>query len=241
MKLTLGASNIFANIRKVRFSKFHEKSLLRTQLDILVPEGNKDLFSGMDEESQLSQEAFVLVINNASYTNQICRSNGDILACLESPQSFRFAVAWQRIKLAEWPEADNQYNFSYGGLLCSARTFNLEFFEKETTDLTVFAGIVDIGLNDKLELLSLQSVEVFRNGEKANTNVVLYRDAGKTELYLGPTTQDGAGNWYIPPPSPRVPARKLYAREVPNDIVVIEQEKNEFERGETRFFGARKI
>ena len=228
MKLTLGHSNIFANIRKLTFSKFNEKSVLRTQLDILVPEGNKDIFRGTPSGPELLQEAFVLVINNASYANQICRSNRDIVACLEQPQSFRSAAAWQRIKLAEGDGTENQYPFGYGGLLCSARSFNLEFFKKDVTDLTVFAGIVNIGPRDKLELVALQSVGIFSNGVKVSTNIVLYKDAGKTQIYLGPATQDGAGNWYIPPPSPRVPARKLYATEVPNDIVVIEQEKAEF-------------
>lgn len=231
MKLTLGASNIFANIRKLTFSKLHEKVLLRGQLDLLIPEGNRDFSEGTNQNTELLQEIFVLAINNASYSDQICRSNGDIIACLEKPQSFRAAVAWQRRKLTNpfrGPGTKEQYTFSYGGLLCSARPFHLEFFRKDVTDLTVFAGIVNVGPRNKLELVSLQSVGVFRDGVKVSSNVVLYKDTGKTQIYLGPATQDGAGNWYIPPPSPRVPARKLYATEVPNDIVVIEQEKAEF-------------
>jgi len=227
-RVSFGSSELATYICQAQISKNHDFHSLEVQLKVLASNNagrrrNPYASSGATKTKSL----FVVAVTSKHLTEKFFANNGSIVPYLNQTATSPQVVVMKR-SLDNGVSA-GQYRTSYGGNASSGRFFSLTVDGADIENLTIFAGILVTTLRTRQDLYAITSIDkliAIRDGERQESNILLYTDAAKTNIWVGPSYQDYSGQWFRPLYG-RPGSNRLYASTVPNTKVVFTSDTEE--------------
>jgi len=227
-RVSFGPTSAAVNICQAIINKNHNFHSLTVSLDVLLPNtgGPRKNPYGATSAAQ-SKSLFVVAVSSKRLTEEFFINNQSIIPYLNQTATHPEIVIDRCSLTAGHSARDLRTN--YGGNALSGRFFSLTVEKAKLQDLTIFAGILITNFRRRRDVYTLSSMDkliAVRGGQRQESNILLYTDEAKTNIWAGQAYQDNSGTWFRPLMG-RPGSGRLYASAVPNTKVVFMSDTEE--------------
>ena len=219
-RISFGSTSVAVNISQIRIGKNHDFHSLAVELEVLASNNAGPRRNPYTSTGSRTKNLFVAAVTSDQLTESFFVDNNNIIPYLTQEASSPSVIIMKRT-LDGGPSPRN-YRANYGGNVSSGNSFSLTIDGSSLSNLTIFAGVLTTTLRTRRDIHSLTSMDkliCIRAGQRQETNIVLYTDKAKTNVWVGKAYQDNSGNWFKAVVG-RAGSGKLYAVIVPNTKVI---------------------